>query len=94
MRNESILTEQAEKIQTPEELKTILEQALKDGLHVDLVIVDSSGASIQVSDLIVAEFNGDGLMMTYLAEDGDFGESIPLDFSRIRKASLADIGKK
>jgi hypothetical protein len=76
---------EAEKEQTLEEIKSVLEIALKKGLHVDLVI---SGEPGPTPDLIVEEIGGDNLRMTYLAEDGDVGESIPLDLKRIKKAVL------
>ena len=82
---ESFENKIAEKEQTLEEIKLVLEKALKEGLHVDLVI---SGEPGPTPDLIVEEIEGDDLRMTYLAEDGDVGESIPLDLKRIKKAEL------
>ena len=77
-----------EKEQAPEEKRLILERALKEGLHVDLVINNLAGEPTPAPDLIVEEFEGNNLMMTYLAEDGDVGELIPLSFSRIKKVDL------
>ncbi|MCX6740676.1 MAG: hypothetical protein NTZ49_05640 [Candidatus Parcubacteria bacterium] len=77
-----------EKEQTQEEIESVLKQALEKGLHVNLVITDLSGAPVFTPDLIVEEFEGDDLRMTYLAEDDDVGESIPLDLKRIKKAEL------
>ncbi len=85
---ESIKTPISEKEQTPEEIKSILKQALEQELHVDLVITDLEGKPVFTPDLIVEEIEGDELRMTYIAEDGDWGESIPLDLERIKKASL------
>lgn len=82
---ESFENKIAEKEQTLEEIKSVLEIALKKGLHVDLVI---SGEPGPTPDLIVEEIEGDDLRMTYLAEDGDVGESIPLDLKRVKKAEL------
>jgi len=81
----------AEKEQTPEEIRSVLETALKKGIHVDLVITTLDGKEFNpVPDLIVDEFFGDELMMTYIVEDGDVGEGIPLSFARIRKAELRE----
>lgn len=77
-----------EKGQTIEEIKSILETALKEGLHVDLLIVDLKGTPQLTPDLIIEELEKDHAMMTYIAEDGDLGESIPLDLNRIKKAKL------
>ena len=82
---ESFENKIAEKEQTLEEIKSVLEKALKEGLHVDLVISWEPGTT---PDLIVEEIEGDDLRMTYLAEDGDVGESIPLDLKLIKKAEL------
>ena len=82
---ESFENKIAEKEQTLEEIKSVLEKALKEGLHVDLVISGEPGTT---PDLIVEEIEGDDLRMTYLAEDGDVGESIPLDLKLIKKAEL------
>lgn len=85
---ESFKNQIKEKEQTTEEIESILKQALEKGLHVNLVIKDLSGKPIFTPDLIVEEFEGADLRMTYLAEDGDVGESIPLELSRIKKAEL------
>ncbi|MBN1325711.1 hypothetical protein JW977_01880 [Candidatus Falkowbacteria bacterium] len=77
-----------EKEQAQEEIKKVLEQALKEGLRVDLIINNLNGNPDNVPDLIVEEIQGDNLMMTYLTEDGDVGESIPLDLKRIKNAKL------
>lgn len=82
------LNNKKEKEQTREEIESILKQALEKGLHVDLVISDLDGKPVYTPDLIVEEFEGNDLRMTYLAEDGDVGESIPLDLPRIKKAEL------
>lgn len=77
-----------EKEQTPEEINAILKEALEKGLHVDLVINDLEGKPVNTPDLIVEEIQGNDIRMTYIAEDGDVGESIPLDLLRIKKAVL------
>jgi hypothetical protein len=74
--------------QTPEEIRSVLETALEQGRHVDLVINSLAGEPVPTPDLIVEEFEGDNLMMTYLAEDGDVGELIPLEFARVKRAEL------
>lgn len=85
---ESLEKPNNEKEQTPKEIESILKQALKKGLHVNLVITDLSGKPVFTPDLIVEEIQGNDLRMTYIAEDGDVGESIPIDLSRIKKAVL------
>jgi len=77
-----------EKGQTPEEIKSILETALKQSRSVDLEIVDSSGTPQSTPDLIVEDLEKDYAIMTYIAEDGGLGESIPLDLKRIKKEEL------
>jgi hypothetical protein len=85
---ESFNKPSGEKEQTQEEIEAILKQALEKELHVDLVILDLDGKPVFTPDLIVEEMEGDELRMTYLAEDGDVGESIPLDLPRIKNATL------
>ncbi|MCX6744594.1 MAG: hypothetical protein NTX82_03660 [Candidatus Parcubacteria bacterium] len=85
---ESYKNPDGEKEQTREEIESTLKQALERELHVNLVITDLSGTPVFTPDLIVEEINGDELRMTYIAEDGDVGESIPLDIMRIKKAVL------
>lgn len=77
-----------EKEQTPEEIRAVLEIALREGRHIDLIITNLAGNPVLTPDLIVEEFEGDELMMTYIAEDGDVGELIPLSLARIKKAEL------
>lgn len=88
MGTESLENLPAEREQTPEEIMEILEIALEQGRHVDLTIDDLAGNPMPTPDLIVEEFDGSYLAMTYLVEDGDVGELIPLKFTRIRKAVL------
>ena len=77
-----------EKEQTPEEIRSVLETAWREGRAVDLVILDSGGVPRPVPDLLVEEMEGDDLMMTYIAEDGDVGELIPLSLRRVKRAEL------
>ena len=77
-----------EKKQTPEEIESILKQALEKEIHVNLDIVDSSGKAVFTPDLIVAKIEGQDLMITYIADDGDVGELIPLSLARVKKAEL------
>ena len=79
-----------EKEQTKEEIEAVLKQALEKGLSVDLVISDLEGKPVDTPDLIVEEIQGNDLRMTYIAEDGDVGESIPIDLTRIKKATLIE----
>jgi len=88
MGNESFEHPNIEKEQTKEEIEAILKQALEKELHVDLVILDLDGKPNDTPDLIVEEIQGNDLRMTYIAEDGDYGESIPLDLRRIKNAKL------
>ena len=81
-------SEQREKEQAPEEIRADLETALDKGLPVDLVILTLDGEPRQTSDLLVEEIEDDYLTMTYLDEKGDIGEGIPLEISRVKKATL------
>ena len=82
--------EDKKKEQVPEEIMTILEKAADEGSSVDLLILSSDGETKTVSDLLVEEINSDYLMITYLNEKGEAGEGIPLEFSRIKGASLKE----
>lgn len=88
MGNESFEHPNIEKEQSKEEIVAILKQALEKELHVDLVTLNLDGKPNYTPDLIVEEIQGNDLRMTYLAEDGDVGESIPLNLQRIKKAKL------
>ncbi len=74
--------------QSREEITAVLEAAVKEGRHVDLVIESKAGEACFTPDLIVEEFDGDYAMITYIAEDGEVGELIPLKISRVKKAEL------
>lgn len=77
-----------EKEQTPEEIREVLETALREECPVDLIISTLEGEPRFTPDLLVEEIDGDYLMMTYLDEKGELGELIPLEFSRVKKAEL------
>lgn len=81
--------EQKEKEQTLEEIRAVLETALHEGSPVDLVILTPDGEPRQTPDLLVEEIEGDYLTMTYLDEKG-IGEGIPLEISRVKKATLRE----
>lgn len=72
-----------EKEQTQEEIREILEKALSEKSHVDLLIDGR-----EAPDLIVEEIREDYLIMTYLNDKGEMGEGIPLNFSSIKRAKL------
>jgi hypothetical protein len=72
-----------EKEQTPEEIRNVLETALKNKSPVDLMI---KGEPEKTLDLLVSYFDGDCVYMTYLVEEGEYGELIPLEMSRIIEA--------
>ena len=77
-----------EKEQTPEEIKSILEQALRENAPLDLLIMDLEGNPNLTPDLYVEEMDGEYAMMTYFDEGGEPGELIPLEITRIQKAAL------
>ena len=91
---ESFESPSMENEQTPEEIRSVLETALEQGRHVDLVINNLAGEPIPTPDLIVEEFDGECLAMIYLAEDGDVGELIPLELARVKKAELKPADEK
>lgn len=82
---------EAEKEQSPEEIWTVLREALdsRGKCSVDLIILNSAGKPENAPDLIVEEIDGNNLVMTYFDyERNEFGEEIPLDFFRVKKAKL------
>jgi hypothetical protein len=85
---ESLEQQNKDKEQTPEEIKSILKQALENGLRVNLVITNLAGIPIDTPGLVVEEIQGNDLRLTYIAEDGDVGESASLELARIKKAVL------
>lgn len=76
--------------QTPEQIREILDKALREKRHVDLVILSLAGEPKHTPDLIVEEIKGDILYMSYVEEDGELGPVIPLEFSRIKKAEIVE----
>lgn len=74
--------------QTPEQIREVLIEARLKNLPVDLVILSLDGKPTDTPDLIIDSIEGDMLYMTYIAEDGGYGELIPLEFSRIKKAEI------
>lgn len=74
--------------QTPGEIREILVEAKLENLLVNLVILSLAGEPEYVPDLFIDSIKGDMLYMTYLDENGNFGELIPLEFSRIKKAEV------
>lgn len=76
-----------EREQTPEEIKELIEKAFTEKLFCNLIIEQSNGPRT-VDNLIVEKIEGDDLTMTYIAEDGGWGEEIPLNLKRIKKVVL------
>ncbi len=74
--------------QTPEQIREALVKAKLENLPVDLVILSLDGEPTDTPDLIIDKIVGDMLYMTYIDDDGEFGELIPLEFSRIKKATI------
>jgi uncharacterized radical SAM superfamily Fe-S cluster-containing enzyme len=74
--------------QTPEQIREVLVEAKLKNLPVDLVILSLAGEPTDTPDLIIDSIEGDMLYMTYIADDGEVGELIPLEFSRIKKAEI------
>lgn len=56
--------------------------------HVDLIIAPLGTKSENVPDLIMDSIKGDVAYMTYIAEDDDLGELIPLEISRIKRVTI------
>ena len=74
--------------QTPEQIREVLVKAKLENLPVDLVILSLAGEPTDTPDLIVEEIKGDILSTSYVKENGELGELIPLEFSRIKKATI------
>ena len=74
--------------QTPEQIREVLVKAKLENLPVDLVILSLAGEPTDTPDLIIDKIVGDIIYMTYIDDDGEFGELIPLEFSRIKKAII------
>ena len=74
--------------QTPEQIREVLIKAKLENLPVDLVILSLAGEPTDTPDLIVEEIKGDILSTSYVKENGELGELIPLEFSRIKKATI------
>jgi hypothetical protein len=74
--------------QTSEQIREVLVKAVCEKLHVDLVILSSKGEPESVQDLIVEELKGDVALMSYIKDDGEFGELIPLELSRVKGVKI------
>ena len=71
--------------QTPEQIKASLIEAKLENLPVDLIIEGESGETL---DLIIDKIVGDVAYMTYIPDEGGWGELIPLEISRIKKVTV------
>lgn len=78
-----------EKEQTREEIEVYIKEAFEKQLLLDLVIENSDGPSF-TPDCLIEEMEGERLMVTYIAEDGDLGEVIPVSLSRIKNVILKE----
>jgi hypothetical protein len=60
--------------------------------HVDLMILPlkEETEAENVPDLIVDSVKGDMAYMTYISDDGELGELIPLEISRIKKVTTVE----
>jgi len=81
--------ENIERAQSREEVEALLREAFEKQLLCDLVIENSDGPSL-TADCLVEDMNGSDLMVAYLCEGGDLGESIPVNSSRIKKVVTKD----
>ncbi len=71
--------------QTPEQIRATMIEAKLENLHVDLTIEGEKGETL---DLIIDKIVGDVAYMTYVTDDGELGELIPLEISRIKKITI------
>lgn len=74
--------------QTPEQIRETLIEAKLKNLPVDLIVLSSNGEPIETPDLIIDTIDNDMLYMTYIAEDGELGELIPLELSRVKGVKI------
>ncbi|PIT90291.1 MAG: hypothetical protein COU22_02990 [Candidatus Komeilibacteria bacterium CG10_big_fil_rev_8_21_14_0_10_41_13] len=85
------LANKPEQLQTPEQIREVLETAFKEGRFVNLMIVGLSSSEAKPAEgMIIEELESEYADVTYIAEDGDLGELIPLKLSRITQAELGD----
>lgn len=76
--------------QTPEQIREVLVRARLENLPVDLVILSLAGEPTDTPDLIVEEIKGNVFWMSYVKENGELGEVIPLKLIHIKKAEIAE----
>jgi hypothetical protein len=72
--------------QTPEQIREILDKAKKENLPIDLILDGNSG---DTTNMLIDNIENDVVYVTYIYEDGGFGELLPLDISRIESVKIS-----
>jgi hypothetical protein len=72
--------------QTSEQIREILDKAKNEKLPIDLVLDGNSG---DTTNMLVDHIEDDVVYVTYIYEDGGFGELLPLDISRIESVKIS-----
>ena len=73
--------------QEKEKIELLLREAREGNLAID-VVMESFGKVVSIPDVVVIEINGDDLMLSYIADDGDLGEAIPVNINRIKRVDI------
>src|SRR5438105_2124008 len=73
--------------QTREQIETLLKEAFESRLLVDVVMENFDEVS-PVPDVFVEEVQGEDLLLSYVAEDGNLGEQIPVNANKIKHVTL------
>lgn len=79
---------EAEKEQTREEVESSIKKAFEEYLLCNLVIENNDGQESFVPDCLVEDVDGEYLMISWVTDDGDLGDVIPLDLSSVKSVNL------
>ncbi len=75
--------------QEKEQMMSLLREACDQQKIIDLVM-DNFGKEQLVQDILVLSVDGTELVLSYIAEDGDLGESIPVSLDQIKHVTVVD----
>lgn len=75
--------ESPEEFQEKEKIAALLREANEGRMIIDL-IMESFGQNVSIPDVLVLKIEGDNLTLTYIADDGDLGEEIPVNINQIK----------
>lgn len=80
--------------QAPEQILAFLKRAFEEAIPVDLIIENSDGLKFTPDLSIVDIDTVEGyLMATYKDKNGEWGNIIPLELKRVKKANLGPMPK-